>query len=230
MAETTLHPESMDDKEYIDLADSMNSATVEELKQKGPLGEFIMKLIEKGRAEKQKVMVKGMGTMTLTVKYGQETADFILKASVDQGDAPVEHAHYDLWMADYKKPWVRSLISPEASGEWLRLLPINFTDLCQELTGQNLKLNDLEKQFPNLTYNEMKSIMADETPELDDLFEYGGGNAGAWGFYMRFKSEEMHKQYLANDPALMGKLQVMASAFVPRVLEKMRALNTKKAA
>lgn len=232
MVETKSHNETMTEDGYIDLMDSMNSATVEELKERGPIGDFVVKLLDKARTEKKQVWVKGVNDMTTTVKYGDETADFILRASVDQGDAPIEHAHYELWMADYKKPWVRELIKPEESGVWLQLLPINFADLTKELTGRDLKLNVLEEQFPKLTYSEMMKVIGEETDALDEFFTYkqGGKSAGAWGFYMMFKDEEMYQKYLRNDPEVMGKLRNAADGFVPKIMARLQELSAKKAA
>lgn len=230
MAESTSHNDTMPENEFTDLMDSMNSATLEELKARGPIGEFAMKLVEKARAEKQTVSVKGVNGLTTTIKYGNETVDFILKPSVDPGDAPVEHAHYEVWAADYKKPWVRSLL-PEQSNEWLTILPLNFADLTQELTGQDLKLNVLEQQFPKLKYGEMMTVIDEATGSLDEFFKYKlGQSAGAWGFYMDFKSEDMYKKYLANDPDLMGKLKAAATAYVPAIMSKLQALSAQKAA
>lgn len=175
-------------------------------------------------------MVKGVNTLTMTVQYGDEAVDFILKPSVDQGDEPIEHAHYEIWAADYKKPWVRSLIASD-SAEWLRILPLNFADLTLELTGEDLKLNTLEQQFPNLTYGEMMTVIDEETSSLDEFFTYKQGvSAGAWGFYMMFKSDDMYEKYLQNDPVLMERLKIAASEFVPQIMARLRDLSTKKAA
>lgn len=232
MAETTSQKENMPEDGYIDLMDSMNSATIEELKERGPIGQFVVKLLDKARAEKQKVYVKGVNAMTTTVKYGNETADFILRASVDQGDAPIEHAHYELWMADYKKPWVREFIKPEESGEWLQLQEINFADLTEELTGQDLFLNNLERQFPKLTYREISGVIGEETDTLDEFFNYkkGGRSAGAWVFYMSFKDEDMYQKYLRNDPEVMAKLKNAATGYIPKIMAKLQTLNAQKAA
>lgn len=214
---------------FIDLTDPMNSIILEESKGKGPVGEFVTKLLDKGRAEKRKVYVKGPGTSTFTVKYGNETVDFILKASVDPGDAPIESAHYELWMIDYKKPWVRSLINPKESAEWLRLLPINFADLVMELTGKELKLNILQQQFPKLTYSEMIRVIDQETTAFDEFFTYKMGvSAGAWGFYMEFKIQDMYEQYLNNNAVLMERLQTITHAFVPKIMDRLQKLNEGK--
>ncbi len=232
MVETSSQPERMgDENEFIDLTDSMNSATLEEIKQRGPVGAFIAKLVEKGIAEKQKVLVHGMNSLTLRVRYGNDQANFMLKPSVDQGDAPITHAHYELRMVDYKKPWVRDFIKPEDSKEWLRIMPINFAGLCEELTGRDLRLFTLEEQFPKLSYNNMKDAISEETPELDQLFSYKSGmNAGAWGFYLEFKSQEDQKKYLENDPQLMASLKTMVEGFVPRIMARLAKMQAQKAA
>lgn len=232
MAETTSQYEQMPEENgYIDLTDSMNSATLDEVKQMGAIGKFISRLVEQGIREKKKVLLHGLNTMTLKIRYDQEEVSFMLKPSVDQGGDAITHAHFELRMQDYKKPWVQGLIQPEESGEWLKILPLTFAGFCQELTGQDLRLMTLEEQFPKLTYNNMKDVINDESRGLDQYFSYDSKrSAGAWGFYMTFKTPELQQRYLQNDPQLLADLRSVVEGFIPVILSKLRDLNAKKAA
>ena len=215
--------------DMVNLLEPDNVEAVDELQYMGKLGKFVLMLLEKAKAENKPLYVEGFGEQTFTVSYNGDRVDFETRASIDSGDAPIEHAHYATLMENFKKPWVKEVMDSMQDEDWLERIPLSFTQFCREVGKETLDLIDLQEQYPNLTFSDMLRIIGEETGPLNQYFTYETA-PGRECFAMNFADPAMEQKFLDDDPEFKQIFEPIVKEFIPKVHAKLDALNKEKAA
>lgn len=208
----------------IDLKDPSSQEAIDLLKEMGKCGEVILKLLEKAKQEKKELKVEGFGTQELTVVYDGDPIHFYLKVSTDQGDEPIKNSHYVLNLTDYKKPWIRTIVSQAPDTGWLEIAPLSFAQFCRAVTGKTVDLPELEKLYPNLNASAMIRVIGAETQNLNPYFNYRAA-PGRGLFKMIFKDKTMENKFLNDDLEFVRTFGTMVNTIITAIHDKLSGLN-----
>lgn len=223
--------ESKEDNQYpdmIDLKDNRNKFILDELKDMGTFGDFVLRLLDQAKRENTDLKIEGMGTQEYNVFYGNESVFFTVNVNVDAGDAPIESGYLGTNIECMKKPWVSKILDQMPNKNWVRVRPLDFSRFCDEVVGENqFSIKGLESRYPKLSRFEIKDILLEEFPDLQKYF-FIVSQKGRPNFAMTFKDEAMKKKYMNDDPAFFATFKPILEDALPKIHKKLAQLNEAK--
>ncbi len=216
--------EHFDTDNMIDLTLPENEAVVSKMKDMGEVGQFVLLLLERAKSEGKLLTLSGLGTGKISLLYDNDGVKFCLRPSMDVGDEGISHAHYALRTYFYKKPWVRDIVSRIPDNGWVEIWPVTFAEICSGLVGEKFNLDVIERQYPNVKYPKIISIIESETKGLDQYFTYRPA-PGLEFFRMVFRDETVKEAYLQDDQVALQPLKDILAQALPKIHQKLLEAN-----
>lgn len=215
------------EKEMIDLTKLENQEAVDELSYLGFLGQFVLKLLEKAKAENKDLLIEGFGTGNFTIVYDGEPVYFMSKMSVDPGGDDIDRAQYSISKKDLRKPWVRGILESLPGYELIEKRAITLKQLCLDAAGESLDLIDLKEQYPKISTADILTVVEEELKKLGTNFRFRPLPNREF-CYLDFVDKELERKYIDNDPTFEAMFGPIVKDIVTAVHAGLKAKNDKK--
>jgi len=223
--------EARDYAEYpnmIDLKDKKNQYAIDDLKDQGAFGQFMLKLLDHAREENKSLEIEGFGTQQYNVFYDNDRIFFTIDVYVGEGGAAVEGIGMSTNIEFLKKPWVKRVMDEMPDKQWVKMHPPGFAPLYQEVTGRKMiTMAELKSRYSGLRNIEIKDVIKAVLAPLAAYFKIKDV-PNSYIFELQFINKEMRQKYLDDDPAFYAAMKPIFDEVVPRIYQELDKLSESK--